>query len=475
MMNNPPQTKQSKQSKPESRASGQTTDLSEDTVKQIKQAQEILEQQRLEIAKQNIKLQKLEEALISRESKLAENQQLITAQHHQYQALPILVDVNHHKVELKRREEKVKAWEAKAEKYFKEQELANYKAQKSLEQKSIEIKKREEAVAAKESEHGIDISQPWEKLLSLSYKPGKIFVMLGIVSILFLSIKAIQKISTTYSSREDIVETQIATKETIVPNNPQPTISELNKKVRQESKRFMDQKEPIKAVKMQLLTKTEVEEEEITIEEAIESKAKSEAKAEIKPEESLSLTLNRKLFIQPKKKSENTKKIVVNSGLTNLDATANQMDKTSSTTKNNYITKLVNHAQLNSYVDSSPPPHKQQEKKSVSSNLDSDRQKLIKKLFFSAEKNIKANRLSRPANNNALQNISDILKFDPYNIKAEKCKLLIAERYVSMAEISLAMEAYGTMHTYLNQAIAIAPHLESIKRLKKEFDISKRL
>ena len=97
----------------------------------------------------------------------------------------------------------------------------------------------------------------------------------------------------------------------------------------------------------------------------------------------------------------------------------------------------------------------------------------IQTLLTAAHKNMQAYRLSSPAHDNAIQKFQAILELDPDNQDAKDGLVLVAERYVTLANMEIKKRNLKRASHFLNKASSIHPQLEAIKQARNTLNNSR--
>ncbi len=103
-----------------------------------------------------------------------------------------------------------------------------------------------------------------------------------------------------------------------------------------------------------------------------------------------------------------------------------------------------------------------------------DRQAKIEQLLLGAEMDLAENRLTTPADNNALEKYQKVFALEEGNEQAGEGLTRIIQRYGSLAESALAAEKFSRAAKYLDKADSVIPDTEMIRELRIEMDQQQR-
>ena len=98
---------------------------------------------------------------------------------------------------------------------------------------------------------------------------------------------------------------------------------------------------------------------------------------------------------------------------------------------------------------------------------------LIRKIIDSAVLDIEENRLSTPANNNALGKYNNILILDEHNSEAKQGLIDIASKYIDLAKLSAEKGQTAQVRIYIEKALKGHPNILSNKQQQTLLDTSK--
>ena len=90
----------------------------------------------------------------------------------------------------------------------------------------------------------------------------------------------------------------------------------------------------------------------------------------------------------------------------------------------------------------------------------------IQTLLAAVDQDIKADRLSRPKNNNAITKLQTILTLHPGHAGAQQALMRVAERYVALAKRAVSKKAWKKSRRFLNKAQEVYPQLETIEPVR---------